>query len=259
MSTVAIRNCFRYTQLPSGSCSCLVQSLGARDRSRRHNADDFTLYKTFRELRILHLLRDRNLITFLDELVEIAFHRMERDSASDRSSDRSPFRQCQLQLSRNRLHSKSQPVKRIQSGYCFCLDNVSSLVKSVPSFLYSITCPQRPKHSAPGVTCFHPYYLTREPICRIPLPSKETSTIFPIRDASPAKCTTVLLESLPVTKPDSWVSISSTRTFVPFPHGALRPPAMSWTSFNRRSKRFFTTSSGTWFGMAAGVPVRLSR
>ena len=78
----------------------LIERLRAGDRSGRYHPDDLTLHKSFRQLRIFHLLRDCDLISLLDQSAQIRIHCMIRNSAHRCPLFKSTFlsRQSDLEL-----------------------------------------------------------------------------------------------------------------------------------------------------------------
>ena len=63
----------------------LLESACRRDGAGRHDANHFALYKTLCELRIFHLLSDRDLIAPLHQAVDVRVGSVKRDAAHRRS------------------------------------------------------------------------------------------------------------------------------------------------------------------------------
>ena len=85
--------------------AAFIQRFRADIRPGRDHADDLALHESLRELRILHLLRDRDLVALLHEAVHISVYRMEGDAAHRRALGEAAVLagQYELQLFRRRF------------------------------------------------------------------------------------------------------------------------------------------------------------
>ena len=82
-----------------------LQGLHVQIGAGRHHTDHFPLDQSLRLSGIFHLFPDGNLISFVDQLGQVAFHRVIRDAAHGRSFLQPAGFSCQRQLQLLRRHN----------------------------------------------------------------------------------------------------------------------------------------------------------
>ena len=106
----------------------LIQRRDVDVGAGRHDPDDVALHDALRELRVLELLADRDLVALVDEACEVAVHGVERDAAHRRALREAAVLagERQLQLSGDRhgvleehLVKVAEPVKQDAVGIFF--------------------------------------------------------------------------------------------------------------------------------------------